>query len=92
VLEGEPEWNTLVIRSEKGNEIVEKAVSEGWLQTKGIPEQSLAHLAFAASNKRKRSLIKCIEERFLNTGEGESRSVVRISEDVVRKIVGEQEG
>jgi coenzyme F420 hydrogenase subunit beta len=92
VLEGEPEWNTLVIRSEKGNEIVEKAVSEGWLQTKEIPEESLAHLAFAASNKRKRSLIKCIEEGFLNTGEGESRSVLRISEDVVRKIVGEQEG
>ena len=92
VLEGEPEWNTLVIRSEKGNEIVEKAVSKGWLQTRQIPEESLAHLAFAASNKRKRSLIKCIEEGLLNTADGESRSALRISEDVVRKIVGEEEG
>jgi coenzyme F420 hydrogenase subunit beta len=92
VLEGEPDWNTLVIRSEKGNEIVEKAVSEGWLQTRGISEESLAHLAFAASNKRRRSLIKCIEEGLLNTGEGERRSVIRIREDVVRKIVGEEEG
>jgi len=92
VLEGEPEWNILVIRSEKGNEIVEKAVSEGWLQTKEIPERSLAHLAFAASKKRKRSLIKCIEQGFLNSGEKERHSVLRISEDVVRKIVGEQEG
>ncbi len=91
VLEGEPEWNTLVTRSEKGNEIVEKVVSDGWLQTREIPEESLAHLIFAASNKRKRSLIKCIEERLLNTGDGEGRSVLRISEDVVRKIIGEQE-
>jgi len=92
VLEGEPEWNTLITRSEKGHEIVEKAVSEGWLQTREIPEESLAHLAFAASNKRKRALIKCIEEGLLNTGEEERRSVLRISEDVVRKIVGEEEG
>jgi coenzyme F420 hydrogenase subunit beta len=92
VLEGEPEWNTLVIRSEKGNEIVEKAVSEGWLQTGEIPEESLEHLRFAASNKRKRSLAKCIEEGFLNTGEKENRSVLRVNEDTVRKIVGEQEG
>lgn len=92
VLEGKPEWNTLVIRSGKGNEIVEKAVSDGWLQTKEIPEESLAHLAFAASKKRKRSLIKCIKEGLLNTGEKENHSVIRISEDMVRKIAGEQEG
>jgi coenzyme F420 hydrogenase subunit beta len=92
VLEGEPEWNTLVIRSKKGNEIVEKAISEGWLQTREIPEESLAHLNFAASNKRKRSLIKCIEEGLVNTGEEERHSVLRISEGVIRKIIGEQEG
>ena len=92
VMEGEPEWNTLIIRSEKGKEIVEQAIADGWLQTREIPEESLAHLNFAASNKRKRSLIKCIEEGFLNTGKNESRSVLRINEGVVRKIVGEQEG
>ena len=91
VLEGEPEWNTLVTRSEKGHELVEKAVHEGWIETREMPEESLDHLAFAASNKRKRAIRKSLDEGLLNTGEEGRRSVLRVREEAVHKIMGEEE-
>jgi coenzyme F420 hydrogenase subunit beta len=54
VLEGHPEWNTLIIRSERGEDLVRQAVKDGCLVLDEMPRESLDHLVFAAGNKKKR--------------------------------------
>ncbi|MCG2753039.1 MAG: Coenzyme F420 hydrogenase/dehydrogenase, beta subunit C-terminal domain [Desulfobacteraceae bacterium] len=58
VLEGRPEFNTLIIRSQRGEEMVHEAVKEGFLVLAAMPEESLDHLILAAGNKKKRASIK----------------------------------
>jgi len=53
--EGRPDWNTLIIRSEKGEELVEKAVADGYLVLDEFPGSSLDHLILGAGNKKKRA-------------------------------------
>ncbi|UCF57976.1 MAG: Coenzyme F420 hydrogenase/dehydrogenase, beta subunit C-terminal domain [Deltaproteobacteria bacterium] len=89
VLEGQPEWNTLIIRTEKGGALVEKACQEGYLQVKEIPEENLDHLRFAAGNKKKRALTTAGKQGLLNNNEERKRSALRINEEVVKRITEE---
>jgi len=54
-LEGNSGWNTLIIRTEKGEQLVEKAVSEGYLILDEFSAESLEHLTLGAGNKKKRA-------------------------------------
>jgi coenzyme F420 hydrogenase subunit beta len=88
VLEGEPDWNTLVVRTERGAEVVAEAVKEGWIITKKLPEATLDHLVFAAANKKKRAIDKAAREGLLNTSGKEARSALRIKDSVISDISG----
>lgn len=87
VLEGEPAFNTLIIRTQTGKELVEKAISEGYIKIKEIPAENLEHLKTAASNKKKRALIKAMEEGLLNTSENGKRAMIRMDKTVVERII-----
>lgn len=54
--ENDPEWNTLIIRSARGQEVVEKARAAGKLETKPYPRERLPLLLTAVRNKKKRVL------------------------------------
>jgi coenzyme F420 hydrogenase subunit beta len=87
VLEGKPEWNTLIIRTEKGQELVENACKEGYLIREKISDQNMDHLSLAAANKKKRGLVRAKEEGVLNSTEEKKRSAIRINNAVVEKII-----
>ena len=87
VLEGRPDWNTMIIRTEMGRQLVEKACEQGYLLKEKMPEQNLDHLSLAAANKKNRALVRAKEEGVLNNPEGEGRSAFRMNADVVKKIV-----
>ncbi len=53
--EGKSDWNTLIIRTEKGEQLVEKAVAEGYLVLDDFPAEGLEHLTLGAGNKKKRA-------------------------------------
>lgn len=55
-LEGEPLWNTVVVRTQKGEALFDEAVKEGLLETGELPEKNLKHLLEASTNKRTRSI------------------------------------
>lgn len=55
-LEGEESWNTVIVRTEKGLDLFNMAVEEGFVEQKKIPQANLDHLSEAASNKIKRAL------------------------------------
>ena len=54
-MEGRKGWNTLIIRSEVGMNLVKQAVEEGRLVTEPMPVENLDHLAEAAAEKRTRA-------------------------------------
>ena len=54
-MEGRSGWNTLIIRSEVGQRLVEQAVHAGLLETGEMPPANLEHLTEAAANKRQRA-------------------------------------
>lgn len=89
--EGKSGWNTLVVRTQKGKNLVEEAVEKGYLQVEKIPEESIKHLAGAALNKKKNSFIKNVEKGLVNTGEKEGRSAIRLGDDVLKKITAQKE-
>ncbi|MCJ7683961.1 MAG: Coenzyme F420 hydrogenase/dehydrogenase, beta subunit C-terminal domain [Desulfobacteraceae bacterium] len=84
VLEGHPDMNTLIIRTERGREIVEEAIKEGYLVVADIPKKNLEHLQSAAGNKKRRAVIKGREAGIINTGD--KSSYLRLSAGVLEKI------
>ena len=54
--EGFPGWNTVIIRSEKGQDLFDRLVREGTIETAPLPETSLQHLTGAAALKKKKAL------------------------------------
>jgi len=49
-------WNTLIVRTEAGAEIVALAKEKGLLETQPLPEENVANLKRASLNKKKRAV------------------------------------
>ena len=88
MLEGRPGWNTLIIRSDKGAEIIEQARHAGFLETKDYPENNLKHLSKAAAAKKDRSMRMLLRRELINN-QGDQRAAIRIPQQVVAKILEE---
>lgn len=80
-IEGMPGWNTVIIRSEKGGEIYEKAVNAGYIEAAGYPDDILASLEKAASGKKKKAFSQLSKSGLLNPDDGK-RAALRVNEAV----------
>jgi len=89
VLEGKSDWNTLIIRTDRGADLVNAACKAGFLLTEKIPTKNLQHLCVAAAGKKKRALEKAKGEGLLNTREKDNRAALRIPAKVVTKILAQ---
>jgi len=49
-------WNTVIIRSEKGQSVLEKAAEQGYLETQEISDEAMEKLKTAAERKVKKNL------------------------------------
>ncbi|MGP8153476.1 MAG: Coenzyme F420 hydrogenase/dehydrogenase, beta subunit C-terminal domain [Smithella sp.] len=56
------QWNQLIVRTEKGRELVELAVKRGVLEVREAPAESLKELKEAAVNKKKNALKNIIRK------------------------------
>lgn len=54
VVEGREGWNTLIVRTEKGAELVREAVAGGCIETEPLPRENIEHLKNASVGKKKR--------------------------------------
>ena len=86
MFEGRPGWNTLIIRSDKGAEIVEQALKKGFIETEAFPDKNLKHLSGAAADKKDRSLRMLIRRELINN-QGDQRATLRIPQEIVDKII-----
>lgn len=85
VLEGRPEMNTLIVRTQRGEEIVREARRLGYLELDEMPRENLDHLMWAAGNKKKRGVLRCLETGKLNGEEG--RACLRLNSDAIERIL-----
>lgn len=89
MFEGRPHWNTLIIRTGKGAEIVDEARRKGFLETEEFPAANLKHLSKAAADKKDRSMRTLIRRELINT-QGNERAALRIPPEVVEKIISKR--
>ena len=82
--EGVDGWNTLIVRSQAGKELVEAAVAGGAIETAALPEEKLKHLEEAALLKKKRALESIIDR----TGSAEDLLYLKMSEEVLERFLG----
>jgi len=85
VMEGDPTFNTLIIRTEKGEEVVMRAQEKGVLILEKMPDEAREHLMNAAKNKKKRALER-IHERCRDTDF--EWGYIQAPKDVIEKIMG----
>ncbi|MGD2126792.1 MAG: Coenzyme F420 hydrogenase/dehydrogenase, beta subunit C-terminal domain [Desulfobacteraceae bacterium] len=55
-VEGKEGWNTVVVRTEKGEALLHRAEAEGVIETESLPEDKLGHLKEASLLKKRRAL------------------------------------
>ncbi len=55
-VEGRKGWNTLIVRTPVGVELVERAIAERYLETEALPAASLDHLSVAAVGKKRAAM------------------------------------
>jgi coenzyme F420 hydrogenase subunit beta len=87
MFETRPGWNTLIVRSEVGDEIIEQARQEGFIDTEDFPQEALKHLSQAAAEKKERALRTLIRRGLINN-QGDDRAAVRMPQEVINKILG----
>lgn len=81
--EGVEGWNTLIIRSDAGRELVEAARAKGVIETVPLPEENLAHLKEASLLKKKRGLKKIIE----TTGSDQDLLYLKLTSEAVKGLL-----
>lgn len=81
--EGIPGWNTVIIRSDEGSKIMEKAVKEGRLELGKLPPENLEHLKTAALNKKKRAFKAIVDK----TKDHNNLLYIKIPQPVKEKLL-----
>ncbi len=85
--EGRPGWNTLVIRTAAGAELVDRAVADGWLVTEAFPQENEKALARAALAKKERSFRHAQRQGYLNNTSADGRASLRVPPEVLQRIL-----
>ena len=82
-LEGEPGWNTLIIRTARGEKLAMEALEKGYLIMEDMPGASLANLEKGAMGKKKKALARATEDQLLNLEPDKGRSALIIEQRLV---------
>jgi coenzyme F420 hydrogenase subunit beta len=78
-------WNTVVIRTEKGMRLFDSAIKKGVIETTPIPEGNLSRLKAAAYNKKKRAFENIIQR----TGCTDDLLYLKGRPGIVKRLVAE---
>ena len=87
VVEGRTDRNTVIIRTRRGQELIEEAKREGWIDVEDLAADNLEHLRWAAGNKKRRALARGREKGLINTPGGAGPACLRLDETVLDKIL-----
>ncbi len=82
--EGIEGWNTVIVRSQAGADLMQMARARGAIETDALPEANLAHLKEAALLKKKRAL-RAITDK---TGDSSDILYLGLSTAVTERLLG----
>jgi coenzyme F420 hydrogenase subunit beta len=77
-VEGQEDWNTVIVRTKKGEKLLKKAIDAGVIETKPLEKERFNHLCEA-------SLIR--KRRVLTETEAEKMAYLTIREEDKQKII-----
>jgi coenzyme F420 hydrogenase subunit beta len=86
--EGRPGWNTLLIRTQVGLELVERAAADGWLLTEAFPKEKEQALSRAALAKKERSFRNADRHGYLSPVGDDNRPAMRVPPKVLARLLG----
>jgi coenzyme F420 hydrogenase subunit beta len=92
MFEGRPGWNTLLVRTTKGRQLVESAVKSGLLLTEPMPAANMEHLSEAAAGKKRRAFQALRQRGLVNPADDNVRAMVRVPRDVLESMLSTPEG
>jgi coenzyme F420 hydrogenase subunit beta len=85
--EGRSGWNTLLVRTPGGADLVDQAVADGWLQVEAFPEGNEKGLSGAALAKKERSFRNAERQGLLNPKNGDERPSLRVPQELLKRIM-----
>ena len=80
-VEGKEGWNTVIVRTAMGENLLRRAKKAGIIETKSVPKDNLSHLIEASLLKKRRAL-DALKERG-----GIEKGYLTLSGDLVKRIV-----
>jgi len=80
-VEGVDGWNTVIVRTDRGEDLIKRAVEAGVLESRPLPEDNTKHLKEASVLKKQRAL-KALKER----GEMEDGYVI-LAPELIQRIL-----
>ena len=86
--EGRPDWNTLVVRTQAGSDLVDSAVKDGWLAVEAFPETNEQSLSRAALAKKERSFRNADRHGYLSQQGDDCRPALRVPPHVLERLLG----
>ncbi len=84
-VEGKEGWNTVIVRTAMGENLLRRAKKAGIIETKSLPKDNLKHLIEASLLKKRRAL-DALKERG-----GIEKGYLNLSADLVKRIVSASE-
>ena len=79
------EWNTVIVRTPRGMEVVEGAQKKGLIETREIPKENLTRLERASSNKKKKALSNIVQR----TGRFDDLLYLKLKAEIAKQLVAE---
>ena len=86
--EGRSGWNTLLVRTRAGAELVDKATADGWLVTEEFPRENAQALSRAALAKKERSFRNADRHGYLGRDDDGCRPAMRVTPEVLARLLG----
>jgi coenzyme F420 hydrogenase subunit beta len=83
-VEGKEGWNTVIVRTAKGENLLKRAKNAGVIETRPLPKDNLSHLKEASLLKKRRAL-----DAFKEKG-GMEKAYFTLSADLIKRIISEE--
>ena len=80
-VEGKEGWNTVIVRTAMGQDLLRRAKKAGTIETKSLPKDNLDHLIEASLLKKRRALDA------LKESGGIEKGYLSLSADLIKRIV-----
>jgi coenzyme F420 hydrogenase subunit beta len=62
-VEGQEDWNTVIVRTKKGEKLLQNAIKAGIIETKPLEKERLNHLCEASLTRKRRVLTQTETEK-----------------------------